>query len=58
MSKYRFAESSIYLPGTELLSSAFELFVQDLDDSVVFDEAYLKALHRQTFESLYEWAGF
>lgn len=77
MSKYRFAESSIYLSGTdlprnrlgvtdaetlhsletELLSSAFELFVQDLDDSVVFDEAYFKALHRQTFESLYEWAG-
>ncbi len=77
VSKYRFAESEIYLPGTdiprnqlgitdpevlhgveaELLSGAFELFVQELDDSVVFDEAYFKALHHRSFEALYEWAG-
>lgn len=77
MSKYRFAESDIYLPGTgiprnrlgietpdllheveaTLLQQAYTRFITELDPSVRFDENYFKALHRDTFESLYEWAG-
>ena len=41
----------------ELLQSAFRLFLADMDDAIRFDEAYFKALHRQTFSALYEWAG-
>lgn len=77
MSKYRFAESNIYLPGTDiprnllgietpdllheiegtLLQQAYTRFITELDPSVRFDEEYFKALHRDTYESLYEWAG-
>ena len=77
MSKYRFAESDIYLPGTDiprnrlgietpdllheveatLLQQAYTRFIAELDSSVRFDEEYFKALHRDTYEFLYEWAG-
>lgn len=41
----------------ELLEEAYQVFYKELDDNSVFDEAYLKSLHRRTFESLYDWAG-
>ncbi len=41
----------------ELLEEAYQVFAAELDDATVFDEAYFKALHRRTFESLYDWAG-
>ena len=41
----------------ELLEEAYLIFVDELDESTVFDENYLKELHKRTFESLYEWAG-
>lgn len=40
-----------------LLQQAYTRFITELDSSVRFDENYFKALHRDTFESLYEWAG-
>lgn len=77
MSKYQFAESDIYLPGTDipknrlgieapdllheveatLLQQAYTRFITELGPSVRFDENYFKALHHDTYESLYEWAG-
>ena len=77
MSKYQFAESDIYLPGTDipknrlgietpdllheveatLLQQAYTSFITELDSSVCFDENYFKALHRDTYATLYEWAG-
>ena len=77
MSKYRFTESDIYLPGTDiprnrlgietpdllheieatLLQQAYTRFITELDPNVRFDEEYFKALHRDTYETLYEWAG-
>jgi len=77
VSKYQFAASDIYLPGTDiprnklgietsdllheveetLLQQAYTRFIAELDSSVRFDEEYFKSLHRDTFESLYEWAG-
>ena len=40
-----------------LLQQAYTRFISELDEQVLFDEAYFKALHKDTFESLYEWAG-
>lgn len=40
-----------------LLQQAYTRFITELSPSVRFDEDYLKALHRDTYESLYEWAG-
>jgi cell filamentation protein len=40
-----------------LLQQAYTRFITELDPSVHFDENYFKALHRDTYESLYEWAG-
>jgi cell filamentation protein len=77
VSKYQFAESEIYLPGTDiprnrlgieepdllheveatLLQQAYTRFITELDSSIRFDENYFKALHRDTYETLYEWAG-
>ncbi|MDO8349905.1 MAG: hypothetical protein Q7S94_01995 [Gallionella sp.] len=77
MSKYQFAESDIYLTGTDipknrlgieapdllheveatLLQQAYTRFITELEPSVRFDENYFKALHRDTYETLYEWAG-
>ena len=58
----------VNLPGIEtpdllheveatLLQQAYTRFITELDSSVRFDENYFKALHRDTFESLYKWAG-
>lgn len=41
----------------ELLEEAYQVFYDELDDATVFDERYLKELHRRTFDSLYGWAG-
>jgi cell filamentation protein len=40
-----------------LLQQAYTRFITELDPSVRFDENYFKALHRDTYVSLYEWAG-
>ena len=40
-----------------LLQQAYTRFITELDPSVRFDEDYFKSLHRDTLESLYEWAG-
>lgn len=40
-----------------LLQQAYSQFINALDSSVRFDEDYFKSLHRNTFETLYEWAG-
>ncbi len=40
-----------------LLQQAYTRFITELDASVSFDEDYFKSLHRDTYESLYEWAG-
>lgn len=41
----------------ELLKESYEVFYDELDEDTIFDENYLKDLHKRTFESLYEWAG-
>jgi cell filamentation protein len=40
----------------ELLEEAYQVFYQELTDDTQFDEDYFKALHRRTFEGLYERA--
>jgi cell filamentation protein len=40
-----------------LLQQAYTRFITELSPSVRFDEDYFKSLHRDTYESLYEWAG-
>ncbi|MCR4298867.1 MAG: Fic family protein [Gallionella sp.] len=40
-----------------LLQQAYTRFITELDPSVRFDENYFISLHRDTYESLYEWAG-
>ncbi len=40
-----------------LLQQAYTRFVTELDPTIRFNESYFKALHRDTYESLYEWAG-
>ncbi len=40
-----------------LLQQAYTRFITELDSTIRFDEEYFKALHRDTYESLYEWAG-
>ena len=40
-----------------LLQQAYTHFITELDSSVLFNEEYFKSLHRDTYESLYEWAG-
>ena len=42
---------------SELLEEAYQVFYHELNEDTRFDEAYFKALHRRTFEGLYEWAG-
>ena len=41
----------------ELLEEAYQVFHHELESDTLFDEAYFKALHGRTFESLYDWAG-
>jgi cell filamentation protein len=40
-----------------LLQQAYTRFITELEPSVSFDEDYFKTLHRDTYGSLYEWAG-
>lgn len=40
-----------------LLQQAYTRFITELSPASRFDEEYFKALHRDTYESLYEWAG-
>jgi cell filamentation protein len=40
-----------------LLQQAYTRFITELEPTVRFDENYFKALHHDTYESLYEWAG-
>jgi cell filamentation protein len=40
-----------------LLQQAYTRFITELEPSVRLDENYFKALHHDTYESLYEWAG-
>jgi cell filamentation protein len=41
----------------ELLTQAYQTFIQELQPSTAFNQAYFQALHQRTFESLYQWAG-
>ena len=41
----------------ELLSQAYQQFVEELTPQTPFDQAYFCSLHQRTFESLYPWAG-
>ena len=41
----------------QLLQQAYQTFVSELAADTRLDEAYFQALHRRTFESLYDWAG-
>lgn len=40
-----------------LLQQAYSQFIAALDSATHFDEDYFKSLHRDTFASLYAWAG-
>ena len=40
-----------------LLQQAYTRFITELNPTVRFDEDYFIALHRDTYETLYEWAG-
>ncbi len=42
---------------SELLEEAYQVFSDELNDTMIFDEDYFKSLHSRTFESLYDWAG-
>lgn len=48
---------SLHEVERELLKEAYLFFHEKMDESTQFDEAYFVALHRRTFESLYDWAG-
>lgn len=41
----------------QLLTQAYQTFIQEIQLNTVFDEAYFQSLHQRTFDSLYEWAG-
>ena len=41
----------------ELIADAYEIFFGELNYKTIFDEKYFKALHKRTFEALYDWAG-
>ncbi|MCB1178106.1 MAG: hypothetical protein KDK36_11045, partial [Leptospiraceae bacterium] len=41
----------------DLLADSYIRFYNQLRDSTIFDEDYLKLLHKKTFESLYTFAG-
>jgi cell filamentation protein len=40
-----------------LLQQAYQVFINELNETVRFDESYFKALHHRTFIGLYDWAG-
>ena len=41
----------------ELLTEAYQVFYDELDENTIFDETYFIELHRRTFDALYDWAG-
>ncbi|MBU0632800.1 Fic family protein [bacterium] len=41
----------------ELITEAYKIFYDELNENTVFDETYFIELHRRTFEALYDWAG-
>lgn len=41
----------------EFLEESYTIIYNELNDSTLFNENYLKELHRRTFCKLYEWAG-
>jgi len=41
----------------EFLEENYLIFHDELNKSTIFDENYLKELHKRTFSSLYDWAG-
>jgi len=41
----------------EFLEEKYIVFHSELNENTLFDENYLKELHRRTFSSLYDWAG-
>lgn len=41
----------------ELITDAYKIFYDELDENTIFDENYFQELHKRTFETLYEWAG-
>lgn len=41
----------------ELLTEAYQVFYDELNETTIFDETYFMELHRRTFEALYDWAG-
>lgn len=41
----------------ELLTEAYQIFYDELNEDTIFDEEYFIELHRRVFESLYDWAG-
>jgi len=48
---------TLHLLEGELLKEAYGIFYDELAEETKFDESYFQALHRRTFESLYDWAG-
>ncbi len=42
---------------SSLLQQAYTRFITELAPTTRFDEDYYKALHRDTYETLYNWAG-
>lgn len=41
----------------ELLTEAYQVFYDELNEDTIFDENYFREVHRRTFEALYDWAG-
>ncbi len=52
-----FTQNSGHALEVSLLTEAYDTFVAELHPQTRFDEAYYIALHRRTFETLYDWAG-
>ena len=42
---------------TQILEKNYIHFHSKLNDETIFDEAYLKTLHKHNFEKLYTWSG-
>ncbi|NCO02193.1 MAG: cell filamentation protein Fic [Epsilonproteobacteria bacterium] len=41
----------------ELITEAYKIFYDELNENTLFNETYFIELHRRTFEALYAWAG-
>jgi len=42
---------------TGLLEQAYQIFINELQPAIRFDETYFNSLHHRTWSSLYDWAG-